>query len=333
MSPYMISGEHCCRISAIMAVYNPDPSFFSKAVDSILCQSHPVFELLLVNDGGSESFRELLPDDPRIRVISKKNEGVAATRNVAITHARGDYIALLDQDDYWYPDKLQEQIAMIPEPGTICMVISPVDIVDENGNMTTSKKTLKIATAYNNKTRNDDFLLNLAEGNYIFSSTPLIHRRIFDCVGLFDPYTQPHDDWDMYLRVAFAGIPVYCYQGRSLSVWRIHDFNESHKVQAMLRSKCRVEKKLLLHVHDRDLKQVLYLNLLIDAIGRDSLLYKKGRYRFYRMLIRQHLPKLVQAKIQSSKKVSSLMRQTHRIRKTVVKASRRYVVSFFYWLK
>lgn len=330
MFPYMISGEHCCRISAIMAVYNPDPSFFSKAVDSILCQSHPVFELLLVNDGGSESFRELLPDDPRIRVISKKNEGVAATRNVAITHARGDYIALLDQDDYWYPDKLHEQIAMIPEPGAACMVISPVDIVDRGGLVVTNNRMSRVAATYYTKTRQDDFLLNLAAGNYIFSSTPLIHRTVFDRVGMFDSYLQPHDDWDMYLRIAVSGISIHCYQKRALSVWRNHDSNESQNLKDMLQSKCRVEKKLLAVAKDEKLRMVLVTNLMLDYISRDNLLYKQRRYARYRVLVKKHLLELMRDKNKYRKDKKYLYGHfAVRAHKAMLKSLRRYVVSFF----
>ena len=65
-------------VSAVIAVYNPDLCFFEKAVASVLSQTSPVFELVLVNDGGSETFRSVLPDDGRIRLFSKQNGGVAA---------------------------------------------------------------------------------------------------------------------------------------------------------------------------------------------------------------------------------------------------------------
>lgn len=317
-------------ISAVMAVYNPNLDFFRKAVDSVLEQIMPVQELVLVNDGGGEDFRAVLPGDPRIRVFTKSNEGVAATRNFAVSRCSGDYIAFLDQDDYWYPEKLQKQMAMISSPGEVCMVISSVDIVDDLGATVLQENTARVAATYSRKTRGSHFLLNLAEGNYIFSSTPVIHRRIFERIGGFDSYTQPHDDWDMYLRIAFAGVPVYCYQDGPLSVWRLHDSNESHKMKAMLRSKCRVERKLLRVAQVGPLQMILQTNLLIDYVERDNMLYKMGQFRRYRTLVRRHLAELAKDRGNYQGEMSSFYSPfARRARKIMLKSARRYLVSYF----
>lgn len=319
-----------CTVSAIIAVYNPKPELFRKAVESVLGQSLPVLELILVNDGGREDFRYHLPADPRIRIFTKSNEGVACTRNFAIRQCKGDYIALLDQDDYWYPDKLKEQVEMIYVQDEVCMVISPVDIVDRQGLKITRKNRIRVAEGYYRKTRKPDLLLALAEGNFIYSSTPLVHKRVFASVGLFDPFTKPHDDWDMYLRIVFAGIPVHCYRDRALSVWRIHDSNESGKVQAMLLSKCRVEKKLLSVASNRKLRAVLNTNLLIDYIGRDNILYKSGRYKQYRALLRRHLLLLLKDRFNYRGDLADEYKEfSARVRKTFLKSIRRYMVSYF----
>jgi GT2 family glycosyltransferase len=317
-------------ISAAIAVYNPKPELFRKAVESVLCQTLPIKELILVNDGGNEAFRSVLPEDSRIRIFSKPNEGVAATRNFAIAQSLGCYIAFLDQDDYWYPEKLQEQMRMIRSPDEVCMVISPVDIVDNQGMKITKQNRVRVAEGYYRKILKPDILLALAEGNFIYSSTPLIHRKVFERVGLFDPFTKPHDDWDMYLRIVFAGIPVYCYRDHALSVWRSHDANESGKVQAMLISKCRVEKKLLALTHDRKLKAILNTNLLVDYVGRDQIVFKSGKYRIYRTLLRRHLSQLFFDRFNYRGDMAELYRDlSRRVRKAFFKASRRYIVSYF----
>lgn len=231
-------------VSAIIAVYNPKLELFRQAVDSVLSQTSPVLELVLVNDGGSEEFRTVLPDDERIRVFTKPNEGVAAARNFAIEQCRGEYIALLDQDDYWYSDKLAEQMAMISVKGEACMVISPVEVVDAKGNLR-EKKTSKVLESYRSRIAGSSIVHGLADENFIHSSSPLVHREVFRIVGGFDGRTKPHDDWDMYLRIALAGIPVYCYTKKPLSVWRVHESNESQKRMAMMLSKCEVEQKVL----------------------------------------------------------------------------------------
>jgi glycosyltransferase involved in cell wall biosynthesis len=317
-------------ISAVVAVYNPNPELFRKAVDSVLSQTLPVKELILINDGGSDDFRNFLPEDPRIRIFSKFNEGVAATRNFALEHCTGQYIAFLDQDDYWYPDKLQEQTDMISSPDEICMVISPVDIVDNQGIKITKKNRIRVAAGYYRKIQNPDLRLALAAGNFIYSSTPLIHRKVFDRVGFFDLFTNPHDDWDMYLRIVFAGVPVYCYRDHALSVWRSHAANESGKVQAMLISKCRVEKKLLALTHDPKLQAILNTNLLVDYVWRDQIVFKNEKYRIYRALLRRHMYQLLLDRFNYRGDMADLYQDfSSRVRKAMLKAIRRYVVSYF----
>ena len=101
------SSTNDMSVSAIIALYNPDLSLFEKALLSVLNQTYPVKEIVLVNDGGEDNFKAQLPDDLRIKVFSKSNEGVAAARNFAIAQCTSEYIAFLDQDDFWYPDKIQ----------------------------------------------------------------------------------------------------------------------------------------------------------------------------------------------------------------------------------
>jgi glycosyltransferase involved in cell wall biosynthesis len=317
-------------VSAIIAVYNPELCFFEEAVASVLSQTFPVLELVLVNDGGSETFRSVLPDDRRIRLFSKQNEGVAAARNFAIKQCRGEYIAFLDQDDYWYQDKLREQMAMIPVPGEPCMVTSPVDIINHRG-VFIQKKIKRIQKVYFLKAYKETALLHLAEENFIYSSTPLVHQIVFKNTGGFDSSAQPHDDWDMYLRVALAGFPIYCYRHRALSVWRSHASNESRDFHGMLHSKCRVEKKLLRTAMEPSVRKLLETNLQLDYVKRDHLLYKGYHYSHFRKFIFAHLLVLVKEYSVDRglcKELDNLLKR--RIRTIVYKSFRRYLLSFFY---
>jgi glycosyltransferase involved in cell wall biosynthesis len=323
------SGYTAIAVSAVVAVYNPELSFFEKAVASVLCQTFPVLELVLVNDGGSEAFRSVLPADPRIRVLSKPNGGVADARNFALQQCRAEYIAFLDQDDYWYPDKLAEQMAMIPVPGDPCMVTSPVDIVN-GADVLMEKRIRRVQKIYFLKAFEEKALLNLAEENFIYSSTPLVHQAVFQHAGGFDASAQPHDDWDMYLRVALAGFPIYFYRRRALSVWRSHGSNESRHFHGMLHSKCRVEKKLLRSVMEPSVRKLLEINLQIDFVKRDHLVYKADHYWFFRKLIIKHVQDLIKAYPACrglSRELDTVLKA--RIRQLVYKSFRRYLLSFY----
>jgi glycosyltransferase involved in cell wall biosynthesis len=117
-------------VSVVMPFLNPDPAFLREAVESVIAQSYPHWELLLVDDGSqgesvslAQRFAEQDPD--RIRYLhhdGHQNQGHSESRNLAIREARGEYIALLDADDLWLARKLEEQLAIMranPEVGSV----------------------------------------------------------------------------------------------------------------------------------------------------------------------------------------------------------------------
>ncbi len=312
----------------MIAVYNPDPEFFMQALSSVLTQTLPVLELVLVNDGGSEEFRNALPDDRRIKVFTKPNEGVAATRNFAIAQCQGDYIAFLDQDDFWYPDKLAEQVGLIGVNGAPCMVVSPVVVIDARGQKI-AKKTDRVSDKYYSKIPCKDLLQGLADENFIYSSSPVVHREVFRVVGGFDDKTRPHDDWDMYLRIALAGFPVYGYTEKALSVWRVHSANESHNRMAMLQSKCTVEHKALQAGVPAEIERILKSNLALDKVVIANFWYKERDFRRFRNSLRLDLPELMRWYLKGGRQDRFSRDFRLRARDAILKSLRRLPFSFF----
>ena len=95
------------RISVVMPVYNVE-DYVGAAIESVLSQSFTDFELIIVDDGGTDDSIAICRGftDPRICIISQANRGLAGARNTGIAAARGDYVALLDSDDRWHASKL-----------------------------------------------------------------------------------------------------------------------------------------------------------------------------------------------------------------------------------
>lgn len=115
-------AEHKCPVvSVIMPSYNAR-DYIDDAIRSVLAQTVTDWELFVIDDGSGDGTYEravaLAGDDPRIRVLkNEQNMGVSATRNRGISLSRGRYIALLDCDDIWYPEKLERQLARMEETG------------------------------------------------------------------------------------------------------------------------------------------------------------------------------------------------------------------------
>ena len=97
----------CPMVTIIVPIYNAEKTLH-RCIDSVLCQEYSDFELLLVNDGSSDSSgdicREYAQKDSRIQLIDKPNTGVSASRNLAISMARGTYLQFLDSDDWITPN-------------------------------------------------------------------------------------------------------------------------------------------------------------------------------------------------------------------------------------
>ncbi len=125
------------KVTVIIPVYNRE-KYVSEAIDSILTQSFTDFELLLIDDGSTDGSVEVMRSytDPRIRLVyNGSNLGIPKTRNKSLQLARGEYIAMLDSDDYAHPDRLKKQVAFLDRHPDYAVVGSWAAEMDENGRL------------------------------------------------------------------------------------------------------------------------------------------------------------------------------------------------------
>ena len=121
-------------VSVITPCYNGE-KYVSKTIESVLAQTYNKWEMLIIDDGSTDNsakiIQEYCKNDSRIKLIQQPNGGSAKARNHGIREANGQYIALLDSDDLWEKDFLEEQIKFMKEKNTIC-VYSSYKRIDEN---------------------------------------------------------------------------------------------------------------------------------------------------------------------------------------------------------
>lgn len=125
------------KVTVFIPVYNRE-RYIGAAIDSVLAQSFPDYELLLVNDGSTDQSLAIMRSyaDPRIRVVSsERNCGIPQTRNKGLALARGEYIALLDSDDLAHPERLEKQIAFLDHHPDYVQVGSWGRAIDEHGRL------------------------------------------------------------------------------------------------------------------------------------------------------------------------------------------------------
>jgi len=197
-------------ISVVIPAYNAE-AFICRAIESALCQSLPAAEVVVVDDGSNDRTAKLAEEyDPRVRVIRKANGGPASARNAGIRRANGEWIALLDADDFWLPSKLEKQVRLI-EPGVALVHTGAVG----RGNDFPAQNTFQ----------------ELWSRNYISNSSVLLLRRAFDSVGGFDedPALTGAEDYNLWLRIVAAGWKI-CGIAEELMVYAPPANSLSHRL-------------------------------------------------------------------------------------------------------
>lgn len=185
-------------ISVIIPTYNSQQTI-QETINSVLNQTFTNFELIIIDDGSTDSTLNILSKikEPRLKVYPYPNSGVGGppvARNRGIAHAAGQYIAFLDHDDLWTPDKLETQLHALQANPQAAVAYSWLDNINEAGDFYYSGNRVAIS---------GDVYGPLLVRNFLKTgSNPLICRYAFDKLGGFDETLSPADDWDMWLRLA-----------------------------------------------------------------------------------------------------------------------------------
>lgn len=173
------------KVSVVIPVFNGE-RFIKDAIDSVLNQTYEGFEIIVVDDGSTDRTGEILRAmGKKITYKYQSNTGPIAARNVGIESSSGEYIAFLDHDDLWYPDKLERQVAILDGHSTIGLVCSEVDNIDEDGNPLQKRTWAQRRRIKGDLVGNLQMLLK-RKFPVAVPSTWLVRRNILEKVGRFD---------------------------------------------------------------------------------------------------------------------------------------------------
>ena len=223
------------NIDVIIPTYNRRHTL-GRAIDSVLIQSLKPAEIIIVDDGSTDGTQELISINyPDITYIKSENKGVSAARNLGIKHSQSDWLAFLDSDDEWLPNKLEKQSAAISNQKEY-KVVHCDEIWFRNGNRVNSKiKHQKYGGSIFEK------CLPLC---VVSPSAVIIHRVLFKELGLFDENLPACEDYDLWLRIC-ALYPVLYLDAPLLIKYGGHEDQLSRKHWGMDRFRVEALRKIL----------------------------------------------------------------------------------------
>ena len=264
-------------VSVVMPAYNA-AAFVRVAIASALAQTYSNLEVLVVDDGSTDEtpqiVAEMAQEDARVRLLRQPNGGVAAARNLAIAHARGEFIAPLDADDAWMPAKIMRQVAAMREGGPkVGLVYTWWLGTDKDGEFVDAGAQWDVEGRVLSALLYCNFIGN--------ASVPLFRREALDRVGDYNAQlrvqnAQGCEDWDITLRVAehyeVRCVPAY------LSCYRDVSGSMAKNCESMAKSHELITRAM--HSRHPDIPaEVLLWSRSLFLIWLTGLSYHGGRYR------------------------------------------------------
>jgi glycosyltransferase involved in cell wall biosynthesis len=205
------------KVTVVVPVYNVS-NYVQEALASLERQTFTDFEVLVIDDGSTDGTAYIVKSfchrDPRFQLLQKSNGGLSSARNYGIGHARGKYIALLDGDDVYHPDKLANHVSRLDTQADIGVVYSASRAIRDDG-----KPTL---ITLSGKPVHFNPLLALLCKNFIgHGSNGVFRRCLVDEIGRFDEQLRSWEDLDFWLRVAATQKWRFYREKRILCSYRV----------------------------------------------------------------------------------------------------------------
>ncbi|MBA5874284.1 MAG: glycosyltransferase [Nitrospira sp. CR1.2] len=214
------------RVSVVIPTFNCE-RFIRRTVDSALAQTYRDFEVIVVDDGSTDGTREIMEEfGLRVRYLVQSNQGASAARNRAIESATGEFIAYLDADDLWAPDKLARQVEYLDAHPACGMIHTEVAVVDEQDSV--------LHARFNQETQRavpqGACLRQLLQQSHIQTLTVVERRSAFDRAGKFDLRLPVAQDYLHWIQVVLEGYEVgYLPEPLGLYRWRAGSLMSSQR--------------------------------------------------------------------------------------------------------
>jgi len=184
------------KVNVVIPSYNRK-DIIGRAIDSVLAQTYKDIEIIVVDDGSTDGTAEYIHETyPNIKIFTQENNGAASARNLGISKADGEYIAFLDTDDYWLPEKIAKQVSSITNDSDTGMNVVEHDIIEKDGSV--NKSHIKKTTLFDG----GDLVYNIYKHSCLATPCVMVKRLVLDDVGVFDTQFEVGEDDNLWMRIA-----------------------------------------------------------------------------------------------------------------------------------
>lgn len=255
---------HIPSVSVIIPAYN-QALYIAQAIQSVLEQTYPHFELIVVDDGSTDETPGILAvlHDPRIHIVRQPNAGLSAARNRGLRESSAPLVTFLDSDDYFLADKLEVMVRFLQDHPDVGLVAGEVKYINNSG------KTIREPVEVPTKLALPELLCE----NPICVSGILLRRMWLERVGVFDESLRACEDWDLWLRLLAAGC-VMAWVDHPVVAYRIHSNQMTRQSDRMRKAILTVLEKFFAQP---DLPQRLHA---YNRIARASGLVHASAYAY-----------------------------------------------------
>lgn len=251
-------------VSIIITTYNR-PNYLDVSIQSVVNQTYKNIEIIIVDDGSKVNYAESICSKyAKCKYYYKLNGGLASARNFGVSMAKGDYIAFLDDDDFWELDKLEKQVDILNKNPSIDCVHSSAAVVDENGNLTGQC----IGAAQNKIHKRSGYVFWNALGVWVVKSpTPLIRKKVFQPDLLFDETIKVGEDVDFYQRMFFRHKVQYINE--PLAFYR--EYNNQERLSVQREKYIGIEKKMYSNFKKMGVRNPFILYLIAIKLAKSAI--------------------------------------------------------------
>jgi len=256
------------KVSVIIPAYNR-AQLLPRALATVFAQTYKDYEVIVVDDGSTDDSPQVVKQFAgRVKYIRKENGGSASARNRGIEEAQGEYIAFLDSDDTWVPEKLAEQVKVLDAHKNVGIVYARMPIINEKGEQVGIKPA-----GISGRT----FKELLEYWGDLPTSTVMTRKECFVKAGMFDTALTTMQDIDMWLRIS-RYYDLYEIENKSLAYYYRHDEQITKSKIRVYQGLVRIYTKILNNYPEAP-KQLMLDRIASNQYTLSREYYREGQYK------------------------------------------------------